>query len=77
MLDKAAVEGQVTAEEAVSVIGEVVSSSLLVSRRLRILTQQLATELARHGGALDSGKPLSKTHYETGNAARLSHSRGA
>lgn len=47
-----------------------------ISRRLRILTQQLAIELARHGGALDSGEPLSKTQYETGNAARLSHSRG-
>ncbi len=45
MLDKvanmtaiAAVEGQVTAEEAVSVISKVMSSSLLVSRRLARLS---------------------------------------
>lgn len=49
----------------------------MISRRLRILTQQLAIELARHGGALDSGKPLSKTQYETKNAAPLSRARGA
>ena len=49
----------------------------MISRRLRSLTQQLAIELARHGGALDSGEPLSKTQYEAENAAPLSHSRGA
>ena len=49
----------------------------MISRRLRNLTQQLAIELARRGGALDSGEPLSKTQYETENAAPLSHSRGA
>jgi hypothetical protein len=49
----------------------------MISRRLSILTQQLAIELARHRGALDSGEPLSKTQYETENAIRLSHSRGA
>ncbi len=49
----------------------------MISRRLRTLTQQLAIELARRGGALDSGEPLSKTQYETENAAPLSRSRGA
>jgi hypothetical protein len=49
----------------------------MISRRLRILTQQLAIELARHGGTLNSGEPLSKTQYETENAARVSHSRSA
>jgi len=49
----------------------------MISRRLRILTQQLAIELARHGGALDSGEPLSKTQYDTGKAVSLSRSRGA
>lgn len=49
----------------------------MISRRLRTLTQQLAIELAKRGGALDSGEPLSKTQYETENAAPLSRSRGA
>ncbi|HEY3453326.1 MAG TPA: DUF2304 domain-containing protein [Bryobacteraceae bacterium] len=49
----------------------------MISRRLRTLTQQLAIELARRGGVLDSGEPLSKTQYETENAAPLSRSRGA
>jgi uncharacterized membrane protein len=49
----------------------------MISRRLRTLTQQLAIELARHGGTIDSGEPLSKTQYEAENAAPLSHSRGA
>ena len=49
----------------------------MISRRLRTLTQQLAIELARHGGALDSGDPPAKTQYETENAAPLSRSRGA
>ena len=49
----------------------------MISRRLRILTQQLAIELARHGGTFDSGEPLSKTQYGTENAAPLSHSRRA
>lgn len=48
----------------------------MISRRLRILTQQLAIELARRGAGLDSGEPLSKTQCETESAARLSHSRG-
>jgi hypothetical protein len=33
--------------------------------------------LVRHGGVLDSGKPLSKTQDETKNAAPLSRARGA
>ena len=49
----------------------------MISRRLRTLTQQLAIELARRGGALDSVEPLSKAQYETENAAPLSRSRGA
>lgn len=48
-----------------------------LSRRLRTLTQQLAIELARRTGDLDSGEPLPETHYETGNANQLSRSRGA
>jgi hypothetical protein len=49
----------------------------MISRRLRTLTQQLAIELATRGGVLDSGEPLSKTQYDTENAAPLSRSRGA